>query len=66
MKTRCWTCGETHYRHDCLVERVRGSKSVGHTTIGDLGKSHQIHAAVNNDQDKHHSTVLKMSGTIVD
>jgi hypothetical protein len=22
-KTGCWTCGEPHYQHDCLVERAR-------------------------------------------
>jgi hypothetical protein len=31
-----------------------------------LGKAHQIHAAVNNRQAEHQSTVLEMSGTIAD
>jgi hypothetical protein len=34
--------------------------------MGDLGKAHQIHAAVNNHQEKHQSTVLETSGTIAD
>jgi hypothetical protein len=48
------------------VERARAVGSVGHTTVGDLGKAHQIHAAVNNRQAEHQSTVLETSGTIVD
>jgi hypothetical protein len=34
--------------------------------MGDLGKTHRIHAVVNNCQAKHQSTVLETSGTIVD
>jgi hypothetical protein len=34
--------------------------------MGDLGKAHQIHAAVNNHQEEHQSTVLETSGTIAD
>jgi hypothetical protein len=34
--------------------------------MGDLGKAHHIHAMMNNRQEEHHSTVLEMSGTIVD
>jgi hypothetical protein len=39
--------------------------SVGPTTVGDLGKAHWIHAAMNNCQEEHQSTVvLEMSGTV--
>jgi hypothetical protein len=48
------------------MERTRESESVGPTTMGDMGKAHQIHAAVNNHQVGHQSTVLEMTGTIVD
>jgi hypothetical protein len=34
------------------------------TTMGDLGKAHQIHAAMNNHQEEHQSTVLETTGTI--
>jgi hypothetical protein len=34
--------------------------------MGDLGKAHRIHAMVNNLQEKHQLTVLKMSGTVVE
>lgn len=32
--------------------------------MGDLGKAHHIHAAVNNRQVEHQSTVLETSGNI--
>jgi hypothetical protein len=38
------------------VERTRASGSDGPTTMGDLGKAHRIHAAVNNHQEEHQST----------
>jgi hypothetical protein len=41
------------------VERTRVFGSAGPTTVGDLGKAHQIHAAVNNRQVGHRSTVLE-------
>jgi hypothetical protein len=34
--------------------------------VGDLGKAHRIHAAVNNHQAKHQSTVLETLGMISD
>jgi hypothetical protein len=34
--------------------------------MGDLGKAHQIHVALNNHQEEHQSTVLEMSGTVID
>jgi hypothetical protein len=34
--------------------------------VGDLGKVHWIHAAVNNLLAEHQSTVLETSGTVVD
>jgi hypothetical protein len=40
--------------------------SIGHTTVGDLGKVHRVHATVNNRQDEHQYTMLETSGTIVD
>jgi hypothetical protein len=52
-----------------VTSQLRGpeqSGSVGHTTVGDLGKAHQIHAVVNNRQAEHQSTVLETSGTIAD
>ena len=40
--------------------------SSGRTTVGDLGKAHQIHVVVNNHEADRHSTMIKMLGTIVD
>jgi hypothetical protein len=40
--------------------------SAGPTTMGDLDKDHRIHAAVNNRQAEHESTVIETSGTIAD
>jgi hypothetical protein len=51
---------------DCPVERTRVSRSVGPTTMGDMGKAHRIHAAVNNCQAEHQSTMLETTGTITD
>ena len=34
--------------------------------MGDMGKAHRIHAAVNNHQAEHQSTVLEATGTITD
>jgi hypothetical protein len=48
------------------VERTRASGSARPTTMGDLGKAHWIHAAMNNHQVEHQSTMLKTSGIIVD
>jgi hypothetical protein len=59
-------CGEPHYQHYCPEERVGASGSARPTTMGVLGKAHQIHAAVNNHQAEHQSTVLETSGTITD
>jgi hypothetical protein len=42
------------------------SGSAGPTTVGDMGKAHQIHATVNNHQVEHQSTVLKTTSTIAD
>ena len=66
MKKGCWTCGEPHYHRNCPVEKVRTSGSAGPTTVGDMSKAHRIHAAVNNLQEEHQSTVLVMTGTIAD
>jgi hypothetical protein len=59
-------CGEPHYQCDCPMERTRASGSSGPTTVGDMGKAHRIHAAVNNRQAEHQSTVLETTGTIAD
>jgi hypothetical protein len=59
-------CGEPHYQCDCPVERTRASRSVGPTTVGDMGKAHRIHVVVNNCQAEHQSTVLEMIGTVTD
>jgi hypothetical protein len=40
--------GEPHYQHYCSEERAEASGSAGPTTVGVLGKAHQILAAVNN------------------
>jgi hypothetical protein len=40
------------------------SRSFGPTTVGDMGKAHQIHAAVNNRHVEHQSTMLETIGTI--
>ena len=34
--------------------------------MGYLGKAHRIHAAMNNRQAEHQSTVLEMTGTVID
>jgi hypothetical protein len=31
------------YQKDCPVENAREVRSIGHTTIGDMGKAHKIH-----------------------
>jgi hypothetical protein len=54
------------YQRDCPVERTRVSGSARPTTMGDTGKVHQIHAAVNNHQAENQSTVLEMKGTVAD
>jgi hypothetical protein len=48
------------------VERTIAFGSTRPTTVGDLGKAHWIHAAVNNRQEEHQSTVLETSGTVID
>jgi hypothetical protein len=48
------------------VERTRASRSTEPTIVGDMGEAHQIHAAGNNCQEEHQSTVLNTSGTVVD
>jgi len=57
-------CGEPHFQHDYLVKRTRASGLVGPTTMGDLGKAHRIHSAVNNLQAENQSTVIKTTGTV--
>jgi hypothetical protein len=34
--------------------------------VGEMGKAHRIHAAGNNRQAEHHSTMLEMTGTVAD
>jgi hypothetical protein len=46
------------------MERTRVSGLAGPTTVGEMGKAHWIHAAVNNRQVEHQSTVLEMTGTV--
>jgi hypothetical protein len=41
-------CGEPHYHHYFIEEGARASRSAEPTTMGVLGKAHQIHAVVNN------------------
>jgi hypothetical protein len=48
------------------MERARASGSAGPATVGAMGKAHRIHAAVNNRQAEHQSTVVETTGTIVD
>jgi hypothetical protein len=38
----------------------------GPATVGDMGKAHRIHVAVNNRQEEHQSTMLETTGTVVD
>jgi hypothetical protein len=59
-------CGEPHYLHDFPMERTKASESAVPTTMGDMGKAHRIHAAVNNCQAEHQLTMLETSGTFVD
>jgi hypothetical protein len=42
------------------------SRSFRPTTVGDMGKSHRIHVAVNNYQAEHQSIMLEMIGTVAD
>jgi hypothetical protein len=65
-KKGCWTCGDSNYQRDFLVERIREPGLVRPTTMGDLAKAHRIHAAVNNHQEEHQWTVLETSGTVID
>jgi hypothetical protein len=65
-KKGCWTCGEPHYQRKYPVERTRASGSAGPTTVGNMGKAHWIHAAVNNHQAEHQSSVLETTGTVTD
>jgi hypothetical protein len=55
-----------HYQRDCPIEKERVARSSGPTTVGDLGKAERIHAAVNNCQVEHQSTILEMLGMITD
>jgi hypothetical protein len=48
------------------VERTKSSGSAEPTTMGYLGKVHRIHAALNNHQADHQSTMLETSSCIVD
>jgi hypothetical protein len=48
------------------MERARASGSAGPATVGDMGKAHRIHAAVNDRQAEHQSTVLETTGTVAD
>jgi hypothetical protein len=48
------------------MERPRVSGLARTTTVGDMGKAHQIHAVVNNHQEEHQSIVLETIGTITD
>jgi hypothetical protein len=48
------------------VERTRASGSAKPATVGDMGKAHQIHAAVNNHQADHQSTMLETTGIVID
>jgi hypothetical protein len=48
------------------MERTKASGSAGPSIVGDMGKVHRIHAAVNNRQAKHQSTVLEMTCTVAD
>jgi hypothetical protein len=46
-------CGEPHFQRNYPMKRTRSFGSLGPTTMGDLGKAHQIHAVVNNHQEEH-------------
>jgi hypothetical protein len=61
-----WTCGEPHYQCNCPMERTRASGSDGPATVGDMGKAHLIHTAVNNRQAEHQSIVLETTGIVTD
>jgi hypothetical protein len=65
-KKGCWMCGEPHYQRDYPMERTRVSGSSRPTTMGDMGKAHRIHAAVNNCQAENQSTVIKTIGIVID
>ena len=48
------------------MERTRASGLTGPTILGDLGKAHWIHVAVNNYQAEHQLNVLEMTGIVTD
>jgi hypothetical protein len=54
----------SHTTSPTVLWRGRESGSAGPTTVGDMGRAHQIHAAVNNCQVEHRSTLLETTGTI--
>eukprot|EP00253_Pinus_taeda_P018041 PITA_18041 len=56
--------GGPHYERDCPQKTGNTNSTKNATTVGDLGKAHRIHAAVNNRQVEHQSTVLETSGNI--
>eukprot|EP00253_Pinus_taeda_P004738 PITA_04738 len=60
----CWTFGGPHYERDCPQKTGITKSTKNATTVGDLGKAHRIHAAVNIRQFEHQSTVLETSGNI--
>lgn len=60
----CWNCGGPHYERDFPQKTGNINSTKNAATVGDLGKAHRIHAAVNNRQVEHQSTVLETLGNI--
>jgi hypothetical protein len=60
----CWGCGGPHYQRDCPELQSGFVHREGKAPMGRASSSHYIHAAVNNRQDEHQSTVVELSGTL--
>jgi hypothetical protein len=60
----CWRCEGPHYERDCLELQSGFVHREGKAPMGRASSSHHIHAAVNNRQAEHQSTVVESSGTL--
>jgi hypothetical protein len=60
----CWRCEGPHYERDCPELQSGFVHREGKAPMGRASSSHHIHAAVNNRQAEHQSTVVESSGTL--
>ena len=65
---KCWECGEPHLRINCPC--YNGASKMLHnlqeaSTVGEIGKNyHKIHAALEDRQADHQSTIVDIEGII--